>query len=175
MLMDIKSLEELRRPDDRTLHFAPLGLGGKMRAEDAAVFQQEVISHVELVPAVAEGTRNSFDRLRALYAYGVLNYDIFTIVEDQAHLVLEHALRERFLDFYNGAVPMEDGAGQPHTIQAARVGELFKEIRKGSRLRGSQRRRLRLRRTGELIEFDGMSTRFEPAASSSRSQVHRSS
>jgi len=52
--MEIKSLEKLRQPDDRTLHFTPLGLGGKMRAEDAAVFQKEVISRAELVPAAAE-------------------------------------------------------------------------------------------------------------------------
>src|SRR5213079_691260 len=90
------------------------------------------------------------------YAYGVLCYDIFTIVEDQAHLVLEFALRERFLAFYDGAVPMEDAEGKPHTVQATRVDDLFEQIRKGSRLRGPQRRRLRLRRTGELIPFDGM-------------------
>ena len=35
----------------------------------------------------------------------VLYYDIFTVVEDQAHLVLEHALRERFVAYYGGAVP----------------------------------------------------------------------
>ena len=40
--MDIKSLEELRQVDERTLRFAPLGLalGGKMRPEDAALYQQ---------------------------------------------------------------------------------------------------------------------------------------
>jgi hypothetical protein len=127
-----------------------------MRPEDAALYQQEVISHAELVPVVAEGTRMTFDRLRRLYAYGVLYYDIFTVVEDQAHLVLEHALRERFLDFYGGAVPMEDRAGQAQTVQATQVDELFRQIRKTSRLRGSRRQRLRLRRTGELIDFDGM-------------------
>ncbi len=155
--MDIKSLQELRQVDERTLGFAPLGLlsGGQMRPEDAALFQQEVIGRAELAPVVAESTRMTFDRLRTLYAYGVLYYDIFTVVEDQAHLVLEHALRERFLDFYSGAVPMQDADGQPHTVQATRVDELFRQIRKASRLRGS-RRRLRLRRTGELIDFDGM-------------------
>jgi hypothetical protein len=153
-----RSLEELREPDERTLRFAPPGLamGGTMRPEDAAVFQQQVISHAELVPAVPEGTRNTFERLRMLYPYGVLCYEIFTVVEDQAHLVMEHALRERFLDFYDGSVPFEDADGRPHPVQASTVDELFKGIRKGSRLRGSQQRRLRLRRTRELIYFDGM-------------------
>jgi hypothetical protein len=158
MCVDIKSLEELRQVDERTLRFAPLGLvlGGTMRPEDAALYQQEVISHAELAPGVAESTRVTFDRLRRLYAYGVLHYDIFTVVEDQTYLVLEHALRERFVDFYGGAVPMEDGVGQPHTLQVMQVGELFKQIRKVSRPRGPRRQRLRLRGTGELIEFDGM-------------------
>ena len=68
--MGIKSLEELCEADERTLRFAPLGLvlGGMMRPEDAAVFQQEAISHAGLVPAVAEGTRNTFERLRSVYA-----------------------------------------------------------------------------------------------------------
>ena len=156
--MEIRSLEELREPDERTLRFAPLGLAmdGTMRPEDAALFQQQVISHAELVPAVPESTRNTFERLRMLYAYGVFCYDIFTVVEDQAHLVMEHALRERFVDFYDGSVPFEDAGGRPHPVQASTVDELFKEIRKGSRLRGSRQRRLRLRRTSELIYFDGM-------------------
>jgi hypothetical protein len=156
--VEIKSLDELRQVDERTLAFAPLemALSGQMRPEDAVLYQQEVISHAELVPAVGEHTRATFERLRMLYSYGVLYYDIFTIVEDQAHLVLEFALRERFLAFYDGAVPTEDAEGKPHTVQATGVDDLFEQIRKGSRLRGPQRRRLRLRRTGEVIPFDGM-------------------
>jgi hypothetical protein len=64
--VEIRSLEELRQPDERALVFSPLGLGGRLRPEDAAVFRQEVISHAELVPAVAEGTRSTFERLRRL-------------------------------------------------------------------------------------------------------------
>jgi hypothetical protein len=156
--VDIKSLEELRQPDQRTLRFAPLGLamGGTMHPEDAAVFQQEVISHAELVPGVAEGTRNTFERLRMLYAYGVLCYDMFTAVEDLAHLVIEQALRDRILEFYGGSVPFEDASGQPHPVEASRYEELYEEIRKANRLRRPQRWRLKLRRTGELIYFDGM-------------------
>ena len=57
--MDIRSLEELREVDERTLRFSSRGFetGGKLRPEDAAAYQQEVISRAELVPAVAEGTR----------------------------------------------------------------------------------------------------------------------
>jgi hypothetical protein len=158
VVVDIKSLGELRQADERTLRFAALGLalGGMLRPEDAAVFQQETVSQAELVPTVPESTRNTFERLRLLFSYGVLCYEIFTAVEDLAHLVIEHALRERFLAFYGGVVPMEDEGGQLHLVEGTHLDELFEQIRKVSRLRGTNRRRLRLRRTGELIRFDGM-------------------
>lgn len=156
--MDIKSLEELRQADERTLRFAPMGLltGAMMRPEDAAMFQQEVIGHADLAPAVAEGTRNTFERLRSLYAYGVMFYDAFTVVEDLAHLVLEQALRERFIEFYAGAVPFEDASGVVHNVAAARFDGLFDEIHRDGRLHRPQRWRPRLRRAGRLIYFDGM-------------------
>jgi hypothetical protein len=158
VVVEIKSLEELRQADERTLRFAPLGLalGGMLRPEDAAVFQQETISHAELVPAVPESTHNTFERLRLLFSYGVLCYDIFTAVEDLAHLGVEHALRERFWAFYDGVIPLEDKGGQLHLVEAANLDELFEQIRQVSRLRGANRRQLRLRRTGQLIKFDGM-------------------
>jgi hypothetical protein len=148
-LVEITSLDELREVDERALAFAPLevALSGRMRPEDAALYQQEAISHADLVPAVAEHARAAFERLRTLFAYGVLYYDIYTIVEDQAHLVLEFALRERFLAFYNGAVPMEDAQGELHMVQGTAVDDVFEQIRVGSRQRGRCRQRLRLRRT----------------------------
>src|SRR5690242_19873185 len=91
--MDIRSLEDLRQADEQTLRFIPFGFdtGGMLRPEDAAVYQQEVISHAELIAAVAEGTRNTFERLRLLHAYGVLSYDMFTAADDLAQLVIEQA------------------------------------------------------------------------------------
>jgi hypothetical protein len=43
-----------------------------------------------------------------------------------------------------------------HQVTAASFDALHDEIRAGRRLRGPRRWRLRLRRTGELIDFDGM-------------------
>ena len=168
--MDIRSLEELRQADEQTLRFTSLGLatGGKLRPEDAAVFQQEVISHAELVPAVAEGTRNTFERLRSLHAYGVLFYDIFTAVEDLTHLVIEQALRDRFLEFHDGVVPFEDARGTVREVTAATFDVLYDEIHKEGRLRRPQRWRLRLRRTGRTVG------RGHPARGRcGRSGVHR--
>jgi hypothetical protein len=60
--MTIKSLSELQEADERTLPFSPMGLGGRMRPEDSAEFQQQVVARYKLDPAVAEGTRQSFDQ-----------------------------------------------------------------------------------------------------------------
>ncbi len=66
-----------------------------MRPEDSAEFQQQVVARHELIPAVADGTRQTFEQLKTIYAYGVLCYDIFTVVHDHALLVFEQALRDR--------------------------------------------------------------------------------
>jgi hypothetical protein len=53
----IRSLDELRQADERTLRFTSLGFdtGGMLRPEDATIYQQESLSHAELSAAVAEG------------------------------------------------------------------------------------------------------------------------
>lgn len=92
---------ELRQADELTLRFTPMGFGMsvKLRPEDATEYQQQVIAAADLAPGVAEGTRQSFERLRTVFAYGVLCYDVFAVVHDHALLVLEQALRDRFVEF----------------------------------------------------------------------------
>src|SRR4051812_23322606 len=106
--MQILSLAELQAPDDRTLAWTPFGLG-RMTAEAAAEYQQQVIAAAELVDSVGGETRRSFERLRTTYSYGVICYDLFTVVRNQAALVLELALGERFMAFYDGRIPVEVG------------------------------------------------------------------
>jgi hypothetical protein len=156
--MDIRSLTELRKADERTLRFTSLGFatGGMLRPADAVAYQQEVISRADLVPAVAESTRNAFERVRLLYSYGVLSYDMFTAADDLAHLVIEQALRDRFMEFHGGVVPFEDAQGRAHHVTAASFDDLYDELHTDNRLRKPQRWRLRLGGTGELIYFDGM-------------------
>lgn len=156
--MEIKSLDELRRPDDRTLHYTSLGFdtGGSLRPEDAALYQQESLRRAELVEAVAEGTRMTFDRLCLLHSYGVLSYDMFTAADDLAQLVIEQALRDRFVEFHSGAATFQDAHGTLHSVPAGSFEEVYEEIHADDRLRRPQRWRLRVRATGELIYFDGM-------------------
>lgn len=75
-----------------------------MRPEDAAKFQQQIVAQFELAPQVAEGTRDSFEDLRKVFAYGLLCYEIFTLVNDRGLLVLEQALRDRFIDHHQGTL-----------------------------------------------------------------------
>lgn len=152
--MEIKSLKELRKVDERTLKFQPLGLGGRMRPEDAARYQQEVVSHPELVAEIPQPVRDCFERLRTIYAYGVLCYDFFTVAYDQAQLALEYALRERFMEFYDGTVRFRDKSGGLHAVRADTFDGLFGEIAGHLRSRdGGWRLMLR---TGEAVRFDGM-------------------
>ncbi|MFF9127547.1 hypothetical protein ACF09J_30505 [Streptomyces sp. NPDC014889] len=53
----------------------PYGLGGRMRPEDAAEFQQRQIADCDLAAGVAAGTRDFFQRLRTVFAYGVLSWN----------------------------------------------------------------------------------------------------
>jgi hypothetical protein len=102
-------LASLRRPDDISLRFNPFGLGGRLSAEDAAHFQQASIGQAMLQESVPEGVRSNFERARKLHQYGVLEYEFFTAAADYALLVLEGALRSRFLSFYNSEIPVARG------------------------------------------------------------------
>lgn len=107
-VLPIRTLAELAAPDERTTRFTPFGLGS-MPAERAAEFQQQVIAGADLVADVPNDTRRAYERLRTVYTHGVLCYEIFTVVHDQAPLLLELALGERLLAFYDGEVPLFKG------------------------------------------------------------------
>lgn len=150
ILVIIKSLEELLQPDERTLGFGPLGLGGRMRPEDSAEFLQQVVARYELVPAVAEGTRQSFDQLREAFPYGLLCYDIFTLISDRALLVFEQALRDRFLAFHHGTITFADPrTGQTQELDANRYEQVSKFASRNRKLQ------LRVGAGPEIIPFNG--------------------
>ncbi len=146
--MDIRTFTELTTPDERTLRFTPWGLStrGELSPEDAAEFQQRSIAAADLVAAVPEGTRSSFERLRTLHAYGVLCYDLFTVVDDMTWIVLEQALRERFIEFYGGLIPLVRSRDSAESMFPAPDFEAINEaFRRGGSHAGWQ---LRLRNQG---------------------------
>ena len=154
--MEIKTFQELTTADQRTLAFTPMGLStmGLLKPEDAAEFQQQVIAHCDLADNVSEGTRNSFERLRTLHSHGVLCYEAYTVAQDLAWLLLEQALRERFLEFHNHSVPLTNAKSGDHVPLAANdfsiVDNAFR--RGGSHAKGKWNLTLS---DGSIVEFSG--------------------
>lgn len=153
--MIIKTLAELQEADERTLVFSPYGLGGRMRPEDAAEYQQQVIARHELSEAVAEGTRQTFEQLREICAYGVLSYPIYTITADQGLLVFEQALRDRFIEFHKGTVTFIHGStGQDRDVKA----EKYEDVSAFLRSKDGEKCLLRVGDGPERMRFNGMLT-----------------
>ena len=100
----------LRAPDELSLIFNPIGLGSPLEPEDAAEHQMQMIEHARLVDAVPEAVRENFERARKLHLYGILEYEFFTAASDYAPLVLEGALRLRFLSHYENQIPVFQGS-----------------------------------------------------------------
>ncbi len=68
------------------------------------------MSHACLVDVVPEEVRLSFERVRTVFMHGLLDYDLFSAAYSLGHLVLEGALRARFISYYDGGVPiLRDG------------------------------------------------------------------
>ncbi|NJP74418.1 hypothetical protein [Streptomyces sp. C1-2] len=141
--MEALSLEDLRETDGRSLHFTPYGFGGPIAPEEALAFQQHVIGQHSLADDVAEGTRRRFEQLRHVYRYGLLCYDLFTMVSDAALLVFEQALRDRFVEFYGGTVTFRDSCRQEHDITFQNYADFMAQFkaRGGTKIKmGSDRR-----------------------------------
>jgi hypothetical protein len=150
----IKSLAELTEPDQASLAIRPLDIDPAAVAEGVAEYRQRLVDDFELIDAVPESTRNSYDRVRTIYSYGIFCYDLYTVAGTQARLVLEQALRERFLPFYGGTAMFIDRKGCEHQVTAGRFSDLFD---RGNPLVKSGWR-LKLRSGREPILFNGMLT-----------------
>ncbi|MFE6165980.1 hypothetical protein ACFQ7F_44590 [Streptomyces sp. NPDC056486] len=148
--MEIRPLEELRAADDLSLAFNPYGLGGRMKPEDAAEFQQRQITDCDLTASVAAGTRDSFERLRTVFAYGVLCYDVYTVVGDQTLLIYEQALRDRFMEWCAGIITFR----APQAPDVSYTVMSYDDVKKRSDRMTRQRAKLVV--GTQAIEFNGM-------------------
>ncbi|MFF3849584.1 hypothetical protein [Streptomyces sp. NPDC002328] len=121
-----------------------------MKPEDAAEFQQRQIADCDLTAGVAAGTRDSFERLRTVFAYGVLYYDVYTIVGDQALLIYEQALRDRFLEWCAGTITFR----VPQAPDVIYTITSYDDVKK--RADRMTRQRAKLVVANQAIEFNGM-------------------
>jgi hypothetical protein len=131
-----ESFEDLLRPDELTLRFTPLGFATGslvMRPEGSLRHLQESIGAAHLADEVPEDVWQSFDRLRKLYLYGVLDYDLFTLAEDLAHLMLEATFRVRFVSYYDSRVPILVKGAQA-TLLASSFDAVREAVKRGWRL-----------------------------------------
>jgi hypothetical protein len=102
----LSSLAELRELDPRSVLWI---VGGAAAAEDAADRDKRVMAHLDVPASVPEPVRKSFDRIRAIFRQGLFCYDLYTVAGDQARLLIELALKERFIELYGGTVLFTDG------------------------------------------------------------------
>jgi hypothetical protein len=129
----LAALHDLQTPDETSLLFSSFGLGGRLEPEDAAEFQAATIARAVLADDVPEDVRDNFERARKLHLYGVLEYEFFMAAGDYALLVLEGALRTRFLACYPDGIPLRR-KGADEVLHA----KIFEDVldARSARLRG---------------------------------------
>lgn len=99
-------------------------MGERILAPESAVaFIQADVAKYDLNGAVPEDIQFNFDRIRRVYTYGVLCYDLFTVASDQCFFVLEQALGERFVSYFGGEIPVP-GYGHRGVVRVERFEDL---------------------------------------------------
>src|SRR5258708_17573526 len=89
----------------------------------------------------------------AIYAYGIFSYDFYTVAASYARLVVEQALRDRFLPFHGGTVTLLGRDGGEHAVTARRFDDLHD---RDAPLVDRSWRRLKLQDVRAAIPFNGM-------------------
>jgi hypothetical protein len=126
-------LTRLQEPDERALVFNPLGMGGRMQPKQAARFQAATIEPARLAEDVPEGIRDYWERVRLLHQHGVLEYEFFSAAADLALLALEGALRRRFIDFYEGRIPVLSRRRPTRGAEAVLLAQRFERVWEAAR------------------------------------------
>lgn len=154
--MITRTLGDLQAPDEQTQHFTRFGLATThmLTPESAVAYQHELLTGTDLANEVSEGTRRSFERLRTVYTYGVLEYELFTVAGEFARLVVEQTLRDRFLSYHHDGVTLVN----PRTRQERVVQvKSFDEVRAAFQQPGGPWK-LKLKTLGPPMAFNGMLT-----------------
>jgi hypothetical protein len=128
------TMAELLGLDDMTCAFWPSGMSGAlMSPDDSLRYLRDLIALACLVDEVPEAVRENFARVRKTYLYGLMEYDMFTVAHDDARLILEGALRVRFLTYYESQIPISR-KGVDMTLQPSSFDELREMVKGGDKL-----------------------------------------
>jgi hypothetical protein len=121
----------LIEPDSRTLHFGNQGLlPGPMRPDDAVTVQQAAISRATLSTVVPTQLAESFERLRDRHVRGVVDYATFAETSNDALRLYEPALKQRFVEFYQGHdIPFARSDGTVAPLKAVDYAAVYKYVR----------------------------------------------
>ena len=122
----LSALAELREPDQRSMMWI---VGGAAAPEAAAENHKRIMTQLDVPDSVPDAVRKSFDRIRSIYRQGLFCYDLYTVAGDQARLLIELALKERFVEFYGGTALFTDGQGNTQTVAASSFEEAYRGIR----------------------------------------------
>jgi hypothetical protein len=142
-------LAELREPDQRSMMWSP----GTAAPADVAAHDMRVMEQLEVPASVPEVIRKSYDQIRTIYRHGLLCYDLYTVAGDRARLLIEEALKERFIEFYDSGVLFTDAQGNTRTVMAATFDQVYWGIRNDDgRL---QRWKIQLRSGRPGFQFTG--------------------
>jgi hypothetical protein len=129
-----QSIEDLMAPDEMTRHFNWWGLSGALLPpEDSLRYLHDSINRARLVGAVPQDVRKNFERVRKTFLYGLMDYDLFTVADDDARLILEGALRDRFVAYYDGEITIIRGE-QERTLRGSSFDEIYKRRKHGDLL-----------------------------------------
>lgn len=150
--MRVRFLAELQEVEEVSARFTGLGFstGRMLTPESAAQHHQEALHGTDLVDGVPESLRRNFERLRELHAYGVLHYDLYTLVEQTHPFVFEHALRDRFIAHYAETIPFQTKTRDDVPLEAASFQQVYGELRWGSHKKAHY-----LNLDEGRLEFDG--------------------
>lgn len=149
--MQIRSFEELITPVEVVRRYTSMGLSTErlLTVEAATQFQQHIIADCDLNDDVPEQVKEGYERLRTMHTYGILCYELFGVVSNLAWLVMEQAFRQRFMIFFNGEIPLVNKRDVDVPLLAKDFDAVYEFVSRGSP------HRLRVRATGELMEFRG--------------------
>lgn len=149
--MKIRSLTELRRVDERAARSTSMGFstGRMLTPASTARTHQTWIADTDLAETVPRDVRQNFDRLRDLHTYGVLHYDLYTLVHQTRPFVFEHALRQRFITHYDSGVLLQNKQGETKVLEPSSFQDVYLAIR-----RGDYKKFVYLDCNGEKMKFD---------------------